>query len=50
MANRGLGEALREDPSLRPGVNTYLGRLTCAPVAEAQGLPVADLETLLPLR
>lgn len=48
MANKGLHQALREDPSLLPGVSTCLGQLTCGPVGEAQGLPVTPLEALLP--
>jgi alanine dehydrogenase len=47
IARRGLKQALKEDPSLAPGVNTYAGKLTCAPVAEAQGLPYTPLESLL---
>jgi alanine dehydrogenase len=47
IARKGLAQALREDASLVPGVNTYAGKLTCAPVAEAQGLPYTPLETLL---
>jgi len=47
MANRGLAAAIKQDPSLAPGVNTYAGQLTCAPVAEAQGLPVTPLGELL---
>jgi alanine dehydrogenase len=46
MANRGLAAAIKQDPSLAPGVNTYAGQLTCAPVADAQGLkatPLADV-------
>jgi len=46
MANRGLAGAIKQDASLAPGVNTYAGHLTCAPVAEAQGLkatPLADV-------
>jgi alanine dehydrogenase len=48
IAGKGLAQALKEDPSLLPGVNTYAGHLTCAPVGEAQGLPVASLDGLLP--
>jgi alanine dehydrogenase len=40
IANRGWREALRRDPSFAPGLNTHEGNLTCAPVAEAHGLPV----------
>jgi len=47
IAKKGLKQALREDASLGPGVNTYGGKLTCAPVAEAQGLPYTPLEQLL---
>jgi len=47
IARKGLKQALKEDPSLGPGVNTYAGKLTCAPVAEAQGLPYTPLESLL---
>jgi alanine dehydrogenase len=47
IARKGLKQALKEDPSLGPGVNTYEGKLTCAPVAEAQGLPYTPLEQLL---
>jgi alanine dehydrogenase len=47
IARKGLKQALKEDPSLAPGVNTYEGKLTCAPVAEAQGLPYTPLEQLL---
>ncbi len=39
IANRGWREALRRDPSFAPGLNTHEGSLTCAPVAEAHGLP-----------
>jgi alanine dehydrogenase len=48
IAAKGLVRAVRDDASLASGVNTYGGRLTCAPVGEAQGLPAADLRTLLP--
>jgi alanine dehydrogenase len=48
IANRGLVKALHDDPSLLPGVNTYQGQLTCAPVAEALGMPAVDIRTLLP--
>ena len=48
IANRGLVRALRDDPSLVPGVNTYQGHLTLALVGEALGLPSTDLRTLLP--
>jgi alanine dehydrogenase len=47
IAQKGLVRATRDDPSLAPGVNTYRGHLTCAPVAEAQGLPCTPLAELL---
>jgi alanine dehydrogenase len=39
IANRGWREALRRDPSFAAGLNTHEGSVTCAPVAEAHGLP-----------
>jgi alanine dehydrogenase len=47
IARKGLKPAVKDDPSLAPGVNTYVGKLTCAPVAEAQGLPHTPLEQVL---
>jgi len=47
IANRGWREALRRDPSFAPGLNTHEGSLTCAPVAEAHGLPVLTLAEVL---
>jgi alanine dehydrogenase len=38
LANKGVEEALRSDPGLLDGLNTHRGRVTCAPVAEEQGL------------
>jgi len=46
IARKGLKQAIKEDASLAPGVNTYAGKLTCAPVAEAQGLPHTPLDSL----
>lgn len=46
IANKGLDRALTENPSLRRGLNLYKPRseshsvVTCAPVAEAQNLPL----------
>ena len=39
LANRGWREALRADPALALGLNTHEGACTCAPVADAHGLP-----------
>ena len=47
IANRGWREALRRDPSFAPGLNTHVGNLTCAPVAEAHGLPALTLAEVL---
>jgi len=42
IADQGLASALGDDPALRLGVNTAAGRLCCAQVAEAFGLPAAE--------
>ncbi len=47
IANRGWREALRRDPSFAPGLNAHEGSLTCAPVAEAHGLPALSLAEVL---
>ena len=39
IANQGLENALRDDPALFKGLNTYKGKIACQAVAEAQGLP-----------
>jgi len=38
LADKGWRRAVAEDPNLRNGLNVHDGRLTCRPVAEAQGL------------
>jgi alanine dehydrogenase len=43
IARRGLTEAMREDPSLRRGVNIYRGLLVHAQVAAAHGITCHDL-------
>jgi len=46
IANRGWRDALRADPALALGLNTYGGAVTCKPVAEAHDLaytPVAEI-------
>jgi alanine dehydrogenase len=46
LAGKGWKAALHADPHLRAGLNVAEGKVTCAPVAEAHGLPftpVADL-------
>ena len=47
IANRGWREALRNDDALALGLNTHDGALTCAPVAEAHGLPYTPLAEVL---
>ncbi len=47
IANLGLKDAVRSDPHLKNGVNTYAGHITCKPVAESQGRPYTDLDDLL---
>ncbi|MEV0717524.1 alanine dehydrogenase [Asanoa sp. NPDC050611] len=45
LANRGWREALRRDPALALGLNTFDGQVTYGPVAEAHGmkhLPLAE--------
>ncbi|MBP6902285.1 MAG: alanine dehydrogenase [Burkholderiaceae bacterium] len=49
LAGRGWRAALRDDPHLRAGLNVALGRLSCAPVGAAHGLPVTAAEALLDL-
>ena len=38
LADKGWRRAIAEDPHLRNGLNVHAGKLTCQPVAEAQGL------------
>jgi alanine dehydrogenase len=47
LAGKGLKEAMIMHPELRLGVNTLHGHVTHAAVAEAVGLPLADLDSLL---
>jgi alanine dehydrogenase len=47
IANRGWRDALRRDPLFAPGLNTHEGAITCAPVAEAHGLPAVPLAEVL---
>ena len=46
IAAKGAEAAMKEDPALLKGLNTYKGALTYAPVAEAQGLSYTAPETL----
>jgi alanine dehydrogenase len=47
LADRGWREALRRDPALALGLNTYDGHITYGPVAEAHGAEVLDLDEVL---
>ena len=49
LANRGFLEAVRTDPCLKEGVNTYAGRLTYEAVAVDQGLEYTSLDEMLGL-
>ena len=46
IADHGAEEAMRLDPALRKGLNTYLGKLTLASVGEIQGIPFTPSEEL----
>jgi len=47
IANKGWRDALNNDPSFALGLNTHEGSITCAPVAEAHGLPAVPLAEVL---
>lgn len=47
LAELGVDDALRQDPALAQGVNTYKGHVTCEPVATSQSRPCAELSELL---
>jgi alanine dehydrogenase len=47
LANRGLEDAVRDDPSLAKGVNVYRGEIVYEPVAEAHGLDYVPLDDLI---
>ncbi len=47
IASRGLEKACAENPAIYEGVNTYKGRLTCAPVGQSQARAYTDLCLLL---
>lgn len=47
LADLGWTEALRRDPALAKGLNTHDGQVTYGSVAEAHGLPYAELATVL---
>jgi alanine dehydrogenase len=47
LANRGLIDAIKSDPGLKAGVNTYAGKLTYEAVAESQGLEYTPIDDIL---
>jgi alanine dehydrogenase len=47
LAEKGWRQAMRDDPTLALGLNTYAGAVTNAGVAEAHGLPVRPLSEVL---
>jgi len=47
IANRGLNAALAANPGLRPGVQTYQGKVTHADLAQDSGRAYTALDTLL---
>jgi len=44
IANKGAVTAMREDPALLKGLNTYRGKMVNEPIAEAQGLSYEPVE------
>jgi len=47
LANKGFFEAIRTDPGLKEGVNTYAGHCTYEAVAAAQGLSYTNIDALV---
>jgi alanine dehydrogenase len=47
LANRGWRDALKKDPALALGLNTYDGHVTYGPVAEAHGMTHLELSEVL---
>jgi alanine dehydrogenase len=47
LANKGWKDALRADPALALGLNTYDGSITYAPVAHAHGVEHRDIASVL---
>ncbi|HEX2089867.1 MAG TPA: alanine dehydrogenase [Actinomycetota bacterium] len=48
MAEKGLEDALREGPTLAPGLNTYGGAVTNRPVADAHGMEWTSVGSVIP--
>ena len=47
LADKGWQQAITDDPHLRAGLNVHDGKVYCAPVAAAHGLPPADVNEFL---
>lgn len=47
IANNGVTKAANLKPDLIGGINCIQGKVTCAPVAAAHGLPLSDLKEIL---
>lgn len=50
LANKGFETAIKDDPGLAEGVNTYAGKLTYQAVAESQNLDYTPLDSLIDLK
>jgi alanine dehydrogenase len=46
LADKGWRKAIADDVHLRNGLNVQAGKLTCRPVAEAQGLTYTSPDSL----
>ena len=47
LANQGVAGACRLRPEFLSGINCAAGKLACAPVGDAHGIPVADAAGLV---
>ena len=47
LANKGVEQAVADDPGLLPGINTYKGYITNKPVADSLGRPYKPFKELL---
>ena len=47
LANQGFFDAIKNDPGLKEGVNTYAGHCTYEAVAAAQGLSYTNIDALI---
>src|SRR5205085_2770497 len=47
LANKGFKDAIRADPHLKAGVNTYAGQITYEAVAESQNLAYTLVDELI---